>query len=444
MPKFRLPHPLVLLLGCVFVAAILTWVLPSGTYDRRDDPATGRQVAVAGTYHPVAAAPVGPFAAVVGVARGMIEAADVIVLILLVGGAWTVVDRTGTLAGAVHWLAARFARRRRLVIPIIALAFATGGALEGMQEEIIPLVPVLLLMARGLGFDRVTVVAMSLGAAVVGSAFSPINPFEAGIALQVAQLPLLSMAGLRLVMLAAGLAVFIGWTMRHAAGHQVDADMSREVAPPRLNSRQVAILLVTAAPFIAYVVGVTRFGWGFNELSAVFLIFGVAAGLIGGLGTDGTVDAYLEGIRSVVGAAVMVGVARAISVVLQDGRVIDTILQALVIPLGHAPRAVAALLMVPVHVLIHIPVPSTSGQAVLTMPVMVPLADLLGFSRDSAVIAYQTGAGLTELWTPTNGAVMAVLLAAGVRWESWLRFVVPVTLMLTAIGVLGMLAAMAA
>jgi uncharacterized ion transporter superfamily protein YfcC len=170
----------------------------------------------------------------------------------------------------------------------------------------------------------------------------------------------------------------------------------------------------------------------------------VAAGLVGGLGADGTVDAYLEGIRSVVGAAVLVGVARAISVVLEDGRVIDTILQTLVVPLGHAPRAVAALLMVPVHVLVHIPVPSTSGQAVLTMPVMVPLADLLGFSRDAAVLAYQTGAGLTELWTPTNGAMMAVLLAAGAKWETWLRFVVPVTLMLTAIGVVGILVAMSA
>lgn len=442
MPKLRLPHPLVLLLGCVLVAAALTWVLPAGAYDRRDDPATGRQVAVAGTYHAVPAAPVGPFAAVVGVARGLVAAAEVVVVILLVGGAWTVVDRTGALAGAVAWLAVRFARRRRLVIPIIALAFAAGGALENMQEEIIPLVPVLLVLARGLGFDLVTVAAMSAGAAIVGSAFSPINPFQAGIALKVAQLPLLSLAGLRLGMLAAGLVVFIWWTMRHAARHPLAADATIAVSGKRLENRQLLILGLIAAPFAAYIVGVTGFGWGLNELSAAFLIFGFAVGLVGRLGLEGTVEAYFDGMRSVVGAAVLVGVARSISLVLEDGRVVDTILQALVVPLAQAPRLVGALLMIPVHALVHIPVSSVSGQAVLTMPVMVPMADLLGFSRDAAVLAYQTGAGLADLWTPTNGALMAILLASGTRYGAWLRFVIPVTLMLTVIGIVGIVLAL--
>jgi len=440
--KLRLPHPLVLLLGCVLVAAALTWVLPAGAYDRRDDSATGRQVAVAGTYHAVPAAPVAPFAAAVGVVRGIVAAAEVVVLVLLVGGAWVVVDRTGTLAGAVGWLAVRFARRRRLVIPIIALAFAAGGALEGMQEEIIPLVPVLLVLASGLGFDAVTVMAMSAGAAVVASAFSPINPFQAGIALKVAQLPLLSMAGLRVGMLVVALVVFIWWTMRHAARHPVAAEATVAVSGKRLENRQLVILALLTVPFAAYIVGVTWFDWGFNELSAAFMVFAFAAGLVGRLGLAGTVDAYFEGMRSVVGAAVMVGVARAISLVLEDGRVIDTVLQALVVPLAQAPRLVGALLMVPVQVLVHIPVPSTSGQAVLTMPVMAPLADLLGFSRDVAVLAFQVGAGLTELWTPTNGAMMALLLAAGVRYGDWLRFVIPVTLMLTVIGIVGIVLAL--
>jgi uncharacterized ion transporter superfamily protein YfcC len=442
LPKLRLPHPLVLLLGCVLVAAALTWVLPAGVYQRREDPATGRQVPIAGTYHAVAASPVGPFAAAVGVVRGIVAAAEVVVLVLLVGGAWVVVDRTGTLAGAVGWLASRFARRRRLVIPIIALAFAAGGALEGMQEEIIPLVPVLLVLASGLGFDAVTVMAMSAGAAVVGAAFSPINPFQAGIALKVAQLPLLSMAGLRLGLLLVALVVFIWWTMRHAARHQVAADTTVAVSGKPLDNRQLVILALLAVPFAAYIVGVTWFEWGFNELSAAFMVFAFAAGLLGRMGVAGTVDAYFDGMRSVVGAAVMVGVARAISLVLEDGRVIDTILQALVVPVMHAPRAVGALLMVPVQVLVHIPVPSTSGQAVLTMPVMAPLADLLGFSRDVAVLAFQVGAGLTELWTPTNGAMMALLLAAGARYGDWLKFVIPVTLMLTVVGIVGIVVAL--
>ena len=199
------------------------------------------------------------------------------------------------------------------------------------------------------------------------------------------------------------------------------------------------ILLLVVAPFAAYIVGVLKFGWGFNELSAAFLIAGIAIGLVAGLGLQGTVDAYLEGIRSVVGAAVLVGVARSISLVLDQGRVIDTILQDLVVPLADAPRSVAPLLMIPAQALIHIPVSSVSGQAVLTMPVLIPVSDLLGFSRQATVLAYQTGAGLTELWTPTNGALMAIALAAGAPFGKWLRFVWPMVLVLTLVGIAGIL-----
>ena len=441
MTKFRLPHPLVLLLCCVLVAAALTHVLPAGQYERRDDPATGRRVVVAGTYHAVRSAPVGPFAAFVAVPRGLAAAAEVIVLVLLVGGAWTVVDKAGTLARVVEWLVGRFGRRRTIVIAVLCVAFAMGGALENMQEEIIPLVPVLLALAAALGFETVTVVAISIGAAMVGSAFSPINPFQAGIALKLAQLAPLSGAMLRIGMLVVALSLWIWWTIRHA-GRSGTAPLPAPVieAGP-FGARHGVILILVVAPFAAYIIGVLKYDWGFNELSAAFLIAGMAVGMVGGLGLGGTVDAYLEGIRSVAGAAVLVGVARSISLVLEDGLVIDTILQALVTPLSSVSRSVAALGMVPLQALIHIPVPSVSGQAVLTMPVLVPMSDLLGISRQATVMAYQTGAGLTELWTPTNGALMAILLSAGARFGAWIRFVAPIVLILTLVGVAGILMA---
>lgn len=440
MPKVRLPHPLVLLLACVLVAAALTHVLPAGQYQRRDDAATGRSVVVPGTYHAVERAPVGPFAAFVAVPRGLVAAGEVVVLVLLVGGAWTVVDKAGTLARIVGWLTARFATRRYVVIVLLSLAFAAGGALENMQEEIIPLIPVLLVLAVGLGFDALTVAAFSAGAAMVGSAFSPLNPFQAGIALKLAELPLVSGAALRTALLLVALGLWIWWTIRYAARNSAPA--GPVTVRQRFDRRQMVILFLIAAPFAAYVLGVLKWSWGFNELSAAFLIAGLAIGVVGGLGMQGTVDAYLEGIRSVVGAAVLVGVARSISLVLEDGRVIDTILQSLVVPLSTAPRSLAAVLMVPVQSLIHIPVPSVSGQAVLTMPVMVPMSDLLGFSRQATVLAYQTGAGLTELWTPTNGALMAILLAAGVPFGKWIRFVGPIVLLLAVVGIVGVLLAL--
>jgi uncharacterized ion transporter superfamily protein YfcC len=432
--RFRLPHPIVLLGAAVVVAAILTWILPAGQFDRRDDAATGRRVVVAGTYHRTERAPVGPFAAAVAVPRGFIAGADVIALVLLVGGAWVVVDRLGTLPAMVAWLVARFERRGLWVIPLVALFFGVMGALENMQEEIIPLVPVLMALGVGIGVDGITVVAMSAGAAMVGSAFGPTNPFQAGIALKLAQLPPFGLGGLRFAMLVTGLAIWIAWTMWHAA--RVRRDRREEDQDVRLRpdatdlggmtvaggTRNALVMAVVLAPMALYVYGALRFDWGLNELSGAFLVGGIAAGLIGGFSLTQTVITYVEGMTTLLPAAMMVGLARSISLVLEDGRVVDTMLNAFVTPLAHVPRVASALLMIPLQGIIHIAVPSVSGQAVLTMPLFVPVSDLLGFSREVAVLTYQTGGGLMEMASPTNGALMAILLAAGVPLQRWLRF----------------------
>jgi uncharacterized ion transporter superfamily protein YfcC len=429
----QLPHPLILLLAGVAVAALLTWILPAGSFDRADDAATGRRVVVAGTYHAADRAPVGPFAAAVSIPQGFVAGADVIAVVLFVGGAWVVVDRLGTLPALVALLVARFRRRGLWAIPVICVFFATMGALENMQEEIIPLVPVLLVLGEGLGVDAVVVVAMSAGAAMVGSAFGPTNPFQAGIALKLAQLPPFAGGGLRFGMFVVGLALWVGWILRYAVRNRTRTPTTTPTLTPTLTPtptptptiarKHALILALVLAPMAAYVYGALRLGWGFNELSAGFLIAGSAAGLVGGLGVTGTLTAYLEGAQGLLPAALMIGVARSISLVLEDGRIVDTILNDLAAPLARAPVSLGAFLQIPAQALIHVAVPSVSGQAVLTMPLFVPLADVLGISRQVSVLAYQTGAGLTELVTPTNGALMAILLAAGVPFSRWIRFV---------------------
>jgi uncharacterized ion transporter superfamily protein YfcC len=451
----KLPHPVILLVAGVALCAVLTWVLPAGEYDRRDDPATGRRVVVAGTYHPVDPAPVGPFAAAVAIPRGFVEAADVIGVVLFVGAAWIVVDRIGTLRRLIAALVAGFGSRGLIAIPVISLFFAMMGALENMQEEIIPLVPALLLLGRGLGVDAVSVVAMSTGAAAIGSAFGPTNPFQAGIAMKLAQLPPMSAAPLRWTMFAAALALWVGWTMWHAARHRDRGiGLSRAESRGNRDSKEVrgevasasakdfVILAIAIAPIAAYVYGSVALGWGFNELSGGFLVAGCVAGLLGGLGVGGTTTAYLEGMQAMLPAAILIGVARTLSLVLTDGHVTDTILNGLAAPLSRAPAAFASILMIPFHSIVHVAVPSVSGQAVLTMPILVPLSDLLGISRQVTVLAYQTGAGLTELLTPTNGGLMAVLVAAGVPFSRWIRFAVVGVLLALIVGVVGMIAAM--
>jgi uncharacterized ion transporter superfamily protein YfcC len=461
--NLRALHPIVLLGSVVFVAAGLTWIMPAGQYDRRDDPITGRRVVVAGTYHRVPAAPVGPFAAVVALPRGFVAAADVIAVVLFVGGAWVVVDRLGALPAIVNALVGRFADRGLWIVTMVALFFAAMGALENMQEEIIPLVPALVALGGGVGLDALAVVAMSAGAAMVGSAFGPTNPFQAGIALKLAELPPLSAGVVRSTLFVGAVMTWIAWTIAYARRtrrHQ-SAPLARGLRPepagaggsrpatagsPTPGDLQgagtnlrvaVVVFAIALAPMAAYVYGALRLDWGFNELSGAFVTGGMIAGLVGGLGVSETVVAYLDGMRSLLPAALMVGIARSISLVLDDGRIVDTILDGLVTPLAGMPAKAAAMIMIPFQALIHVAVPSVSGQAVLTMPLFVPLADVLGLSREVPVLAYQTGAGLMELATPTNGALMAILLAAGVPFSKWLPFAVVGAAMLTLIGVLG-------
>jgi uncharacterized ion transporter superfamily protein YfcC len=454
----KLPHPVILLIGGVAVCAALTWTLPAGEFERRDDPATGRRVVVAGTYHRVEPAPMGPFAAVVAIPRGFVEAADVIGVVLFVGAAWIIVDRIGTLGRLITSLVAAFGNRGLIAIPLVSLFFASMGALENMQEEIIPLVPALLLLGRGLGVDAVAVVAMSTGAAAIGSAFGPTNPFQAGIAMKLAQLPPMSAAPLRWTTFAAAFALWVAWTMWYATRLRdpdpASPERSRggsDIRDPRVScelerarAKDFVILAIAIAPIAAYVYGSVALGWGFNELSGGFLIAGVVAGLLGGLGVAGTTAAYLEGMQAMLPAAILIGVARTLSLVLTDGHVTDTILNGLATPLSRAPAAFASLLMIPFHSVVHVAVPSVSGQAVLTMPILVPLSDLLGISRQVTVLAYQTGAGLTELLTPTNGGLMAVLLAAGVSFGRWIKFAAFGVLLAFVVGVAAIVVALSA
>ncbi len=436
MKTIRFPHPLVLLVGFILLACLLSYVLPAGVFERHPDAATGRDVVVAGSYHRVPATPVGPLQAIVDIPKGLIDAAAVIFLVFLAGGAFTVVDLTGALRRGVDWLLEKFRGREAVVIPIISVLFATMGALENMQEEIVPLVPVLLILMRRIGYPTVTAAAVSIGSAAVGAAFSPLNPFQVGIAQKLAQLPLLSGGGFRLVFLLLALLIWIGGTMRYAQRHRVAPESAGAADPNSTlvagrNHGLVLALLLGAFAFFAY--GVLKLGWDFEQMAALFFALGVVAGLVGGLGLTGTAEGFIAGFRDIAFSALLIGFARAIFVVLEQGQIVDTIVNALSAPLAGLPAWVAALGMMGVHTALHLPVPSVSGQAVLTMPLLVPLSDLIGLSRQVTVLAYQYGAGLCELITPTNGALMAIVAACGVRFDEWWRFVLPLYLLLLAL-----------
>jgi uncharacterized ion transporter superfamily protein YfcC len=439
--KLRMPHPMTLLVVGIFIAALFTWVLPAGEFQRTEDAATGREVVVAGTYREIERSPVGPFDAIVAIPRGMAEAADVIFLVFLVGGAFAVVDATGALRRGVNSLVQALRGRGLIAIPIVGLFFATGGAVENMQEEIIALVPVLLLLTARLGYTPLVAVAMSLGAAIVGSAFSPINPFQVQIAQKLAGVPLLSGGLFRFAFLVPAVGIWLGMTMRYAHRNRVpvaDLGVVDDEAPGR--NAGIVMALVGLA-FAVYIYGLERYEWGFDHLSAIFFIVGVLAGIIGGLGAEGTARAFVNGFREMTFAALLIGFARAIYVVLRDGHVIDTIVNGLFTPLADMPQSATLVGMWGMHSVLHVMVPSVSGQAVLTMPILAPLSDLLDISRNAMILAYQYGAGLCELLTPTNGSLVAIVAAAGVRFGDWIRFALPLWGLLVVLGLVSVFVA---
>ena len=416
----------------------MTWVVPAGEYERVLDAATGRMMTVPGSFHAVTASPVGPLAAAVAIPRGIVAAGEIITLVLLVGGAFVVLERTGTLTRATESLIRGVGARRTLAIVVISMTFGLLGAVEQFSEEIIPLVPVLLVLGRGIGLDALAIVAVTKGAAAIGAAFGPTNPFQAVIAMRLADLPLLAGSGLRLCLLGAAITAWILVTIRYCRRAPVPRSIPVSgVVPDGLDLRHALLLAGIMVPFVLYVYGSLKLGWGLNHMSGAFFLAGLMAGVVGGLGLNGTIDAYVGGMRSLVGVVLMIGVARSVHLVLEDGKVIDPIIHGMASLVGSVPTQVASFLMVPFHQLLELPLHSSSGRAMLTMPILVPLSDLLGISRQVTVLAYQTG-NLTALINPASAVLLAILHAAGVPLSAWLRFAAVGWLIATLIGVAGM------
>lgn len=435
--KLRAPHPFVLLLGGVLVAALLTWWLPAGSYERVLNAESGASVVVPGTYATVTPTPVSLFAALVAVPRGFVSGAEVILTIFMTGGAFALLDATGALSRLLGALIGR-TRRPRVVVVVLSLVFASLGAAEQMHEEFVALVPVLVVLSRGLGFGAITALAMSMGSAMVGAAFGPTNPFGTGAALKAAELAPLSAAPLRLTVLLVALTLWIGYTLWLTDRDDVRPDVSTPALEPP-SWRDALSLLALVIPILLYAIAVLRWGWGINELSALFIVGAFVVGALQRLSLYDSAIGFIKGMEGMVGAGILVGVARGISLVLTDGQVIDTIIAGIVTPLQAVPSEAAALLMIPAHALIHVGVTSTSGQAMLTMPIMAPLADLLGLTRDAAVLAFSAGGVFTDAVNPTNGALFAMLLNAKISYGRWLKFAIPGMLLVWAVAAVGIL-----
>jgi len=431
MAPSRSIDPLLLICALIVVAALATWVVPAGRYERAPDARTGQTMVVPGSYAEVPATPIGPWGVLVSIPQGLSGAAAVIFYVFLAGGALTIVEATGAIGNTLDAVVRRFGHRPSLVLLLVSSLFLVGGASYAMYEEVLAFVPVLCVLMRRLRLDNRMALGVSLGTASVAAAFSPVNTFHLGISQPMAELPLFSWFGFRVVMFVLAMGIWLGYLLWVASRARVAATadvVEAEPAPMAARGRgprDVIVLAIMNAGMASLVVGAISWGWGLVEFSAVFVAMGFAAGLAGGLGWHRTAQQYAEGFRRLAFAAVLIGFARAISVVLERGAILDTISRALFGPLQSLSHDGAALMLFVSESLISFPIPSDSGKAMITLPLMIPLADLLGLSRQLAVNAYTYSGLVSNLVTPAAGSLLAMLALADVPYGRWLRFVAP-------------------
>jgi uncharacterized ion transporter superfamily protein YfcC len=461
-PRFPVPHVFVLLTAVIFVCSLLTYVVPSGEYQReqREIDGSPRTVVVPGTYTQEAkhfslpgllageqvegrATPVGVLQFLTAIPRGMAESADIIFLIFILGGVFGVLQATGALTAGVHALLDRFGTSGPGVTIALMLVLAAGASTLGMGEEFIPLVPVFLLVSKELGYDRIFGVALVLLAYNVGFAAATTNPFTVNVAQGIAELPLNSGMTLRLVFFVVCMAVTLRYVLRYGARVRRDRaaslmpddpfELEGSVARERFTGRHRAILAVGALIFGFIVYAVQGFGWWMAEMSGGFLLIGFAAMAIARMPLDVAARAFVRGAEEMVVAALVVGFARGIQVVLNDGQILDTVIHGAASLLSGVPGVLAAQGMFLFQLVLNFFVPSGSGQAAVTMPLMAPLADVVGLTRQTAVFAFTCGDGISNMIIPTSGILMAILGIARVPYERWVRFATPIFLQLVAV-----------
>jgi len=435
--KLRVPHTFVLLFLLIALAAIATHAIPAGEYTRVERD--GRLLVEPTSYHAVPPSPASLGDVLLAWPRGLEQTSQIVFFIFIMGGAFGVFASTGAIERGMDRLVASAGRRGDLVIPVLMLAFSLAGGSAGMAEETLVFLPTLVVLARRLGYDTITGGAIALVGAGAGFAGAFLNPFTVGVAQGIAELPLFSGIGLRALAWTVVTALAILHVSRHARRVRRDpATVASLDTTPPLQGRHVAVLLVLLGTVVGVAVGSLRWGFGLVDLSALFLAATVLAGLVGRLGADATAERFLEGAAAITTGALVVGLARGVLVVLDAAHVTDTLLFWAAAAVEGLPRSAAIAGIYAVQVALNFLVPSGSGQAALSIPILAPLGDLVGVTRQTTVLAYQFGDGFTNIFAPTSGYFMAGLALIGVRWSDWARFIWPLMLQWLAAG-LGLL-----
>ena len=439
---------LVLIFSFVVLAQLLSYVIPHGQFEREPVPdQPGRMVVVDGTYAPTSAndsVTLAPWHFLLAISKGMESAQAIIFLIFLVGGVIAVLRKTGAIDAALHNAVEKLGHTPWLLIGGCLVLFSLGSFTVGMGEEYVPLVPIIVTMALAMRMDAVVAMGMVWVPMGIGWACAGINPFGVLIAQDIAGVPLTSGWQLRFVMMIFFLALAFHHIYKYARRVQADpsaslvadVDYSKGFEAPgdiHMTPRRVAILVVFVLGIVGFVYGVRTRGWYIAELNAVFLAIGLIAAIIAKMPAGETSRTFLEGAAEMTAAALIVGVARTIEVVMTDGQIIDTVVFSIAGLLQGLPAEASALGMLVVQTVCNFFIPSGSGQAFVTMPIMSPLATLTDVPQQTAVLAFQFGDGFTNMIVPTSALVMGALALGKVPYAAWVKFVGPLLLKMFAL-----------
>ena len=434
MRKFKVPNTYVIIAAIIAVCAVLTWFVPGGQYVKADDGSL--------TYGAVDSVPQ-TWQVLSAVYHGFVKQAGIIVFILVVGGAFWLLNATGAVEAGIRRFIVRIGKRDLLVLVSLTVLFSLAGAVFGMSEETIPFVGIVVPLVVSMGYDAFMGMLVVYVASNVGFSSAFLNPFTVGIAQGMADLPLFSGMGYRIfcwALLTVLMVVFVClYARRTKKAPPVILSASEESVQP-LTKRQGWILVVLLLTVVALIVGVTCWDWYMPEITGLFLGMGILCGIIAGFSANKIADELIAGARDILSAALVVGFASGIIVILQDGKVVDSILHAMQDGLDGTSGAVSLSAMYGIQALINFLIPSATAKAAITIPIMAPFADMVGVSRQAMVLAFQFGDGFTNMVTPTSGVLIAALAMARIPYAKWVRWIWKGVAVLLVLGLLLLLA----
>jgi len=454
MRRFKFPSAYTILFVLIALVAALSWIVPAGHYQMVMNETLGKEVPVAGTYAPVAAQPQGIVAVIMAPISGLYDpdtgqagAIDVALFVLIIGGFLGIVNKTGAIDAGIERVTQKLSGREEWMIPILMGLFAAGGTIYGMAEESLPFYTLLVPVMMAARFDPLVAASTVLLGAGIGTLGSTINPFATVIAANAAGIPFTTGIWLRVALLVAGWLICVAWVMRYA--RQVRQDPSKSVVADKQDENiahflggkrqqdlaftgtRKLILVIFALAFAVMIYGVAVLGWWMGQISGVFLAAAIITGLLARMSEEELTSTFIDGARDLLGVALIIGIARGIVVVMDKGMITHTILHSAEGLVGGLSSMVFINVMYWLEVVLSFLVPSSSGLAVLTMPIMAPLADFARVDRDLVVTTYQAASGIVNLVTPTSAVVMGGLAIARVPYVRYLKWVAPLLLMLT-------------